>query len=75
MDGKRIGNPSTSSLPSSPDGSQTHSRSVSATGGLRVVTSKMDEHAKEAKKEADQEMELDIDIARAYCELTEGKHV
>lgn len=33
----------------------------------------MDETTKEAKKEADQEMELDIDIARAYCELTEGK--
>ncbi|KAI7890051.1 uncharacterized protein EV154DRAFT_482613 [Mucor mucedo] len=71
VDGKRLVNSSTTSLPSSPDGSQTHLRSASATGGLRVVTSKMDEHAKEAKKEADQEMELDIDIARAYCELTE----
>lgn len=56
-----------------PETSSTHLRSASATGGLRVVTSKMDESAKEAKKEADQEMELDIDIARAYCELTEGK--
>jgi hypothetical protein len=55
-----------------------HHRSASAStaGGLRVVTNspKMDENTKAAKKEADQEMELDIDIARAYCELTEGKH-
>jgi hypothetical protein len=79
MDGKRIttssNNGSSTSLPSSPDGSPstTHLRSASATGGLRVVTTsnKLDESAKEAKKEADQEMELDIDIARAYCELTE----
>lgn len=39
------------------------------------MTNKMDETTKEAKKEADQEMELDIDIARAYCELTEGKYI
>lgn len=72
VDGKRLNNGSTSSLPSPTEGSHTHLRSASATaGGLRVVTSKMDETAKEAKKEADQEMELDIDIARAYCELTE----
>lgn len=72
-DGKRLTTATTAgSLPSSPDASQTHTRSASATGGLRVVTAKMDEGAKEAKKEADQEMELDIDIARAYCELTEG---
>ncbi|CAO3650422.1 unnamed protein product [Mucor hiemalis] len=71
IDGKRINNGSASSLPSPTEGSHTHLRSASATGGLRVVTSKMDETAKEAKKEADQEMELDIDIARAYCELTE----
>lgn len=67
VDGKR------STAPSSPDAVQTqHTRSASATGGLRVVTAKMDDSAKEAKKEAEQEMELDIDIARAYCELTEG---
>ncbi|KAG2229687.1 hypothetical protein INT48_007786 [Thamnidium elegans] len=69
--GPRTASASSASLPSSPDGSQTHLRSASATGGLRVVTNKMDETTKEAKKEADQEMELDIDIARAYCELTE----
>lgn len=63
----------------SPDLQQSpnHQRSVSAStaGGLKGVTSnpKMDENTKAAKKEADQEMELDIDIARAYCELTEGK--
>lgn len=73
VDGKRLTTAATAgSLPSSPDASQTHTRSASATGGLRVVTAKMDEGAKEAKKEAEQEMELDIDIARAYCELTEG---
>lgn len=70
VDGKRSTTPG--SAPSSPDAVQTHTRSASATGGLRVVTAKMDEGAKEAKKEAEQEMELDIDIARAYCELTEG---
>lgn len=76
VDGKRLNNGSTSSLPSPTEGSHTHLRSASATaGGLRVVTSKMDETAKEAKKEADQEMELDIDIARAYCELTEGSKI
>ncbi|KAL7310681.1 hypothetical protein PS15m_010151 [Mucor circinelloides] len=69
VDGKRSITPG--SAPSSPDAVQTHTRSASATGGLRVVTAKMDEGAKEAKKEAEQEMELDIDIARAYCELTE----
>ncbi|KAK4508903.1 uncharacterized protein ATC70_013526 [Mucor velutinosus] len=69
VDGKRSVTPG--SAPSSPDAAQTHTRSASATGGLRVVTAKMDEGAKEAKKEAEQEMELDIDIARAYCELTE----
>jgi hypothetical protein len=37
---------------------------------LRVATQHREED-KEAKREADQEMELDIDIARAYCELTE----
>lgn len=73
VDGKRLTTAATAgSLSSSPDASQTHTRSASATGGLRVVTAKMDEGAKEAKKEAEQEMELDIDIARAYCELTEG---
>ncbi|KAI8647839.1 hypothetical protein BD408DRAFT_438873 [Parasitella parasitica] len=71
-DGKRLSaTGSSGSLPSSPDASLTHTRSASATGGLRVMTTKMDEGAKEAKKEAEQEMELDIDIARAYCELTE----
>ncbi|KAL9550674.1 hypothetical protein MBANPS3_004610 [Mucor bainieri] len=69
VDGKRSTTPG--SAPASPDAVQTHTRSASATGGLRVVTAKMDEGAKEAKKEAEQEMELDIDIARAYCELTE----
>lgn len=69
VDGKRSTTPG--SALSSPDAVQTHTRSASATGGLRVVTAKMDEGAKEAKKEAEQEMELDIDIARAYCELTE----
>ncbi|CAO3640284.1 unnamed protein product [Mucor fragilis] len=69
VDGKRSTTPG--SAPSSPDAVQTHTRSASATGGLRVVTAKMDEGAKEAKKEAEQELELDIDIARAYCELTE----
>lgn len=75
MDGKRLNTASSTSLPSSPDISQTHLRSASATGGLRVVTNKMDDTAKEAKKEADQELELDIDIARAYCELTEGNNI
>jgi hypothetical protein len=80
---KRILNgirPSSASPISSPDlqhtSTSSHHRSASAStaGGLRVVTSspKMDENTKAAKKEADQEMELDIDIARAYCELTEG---
>ncbi|KAI9482934.1 MAG: hypothetical protein EXX96DRAFT_556194 [Benjaminiella poitrasii] len=50
-----------------PDTVQTHTRSASATNGLKVITAKIDENT----KEAEQEMELDIDIARAYCELTE----
>lgn len=52
----------------------THTRSASVSSGLKVVTPKMDESAREAKKEAEQELELDIDIARAYCELTEGRY-
>ncbi|KAI8091324.1 uncharacterized protein B0P05DRAFT_583837 [Gilbertella persicaria] len=74
--------PSSSSSSSSPSQQNTDinristptspvSRPASASPGLRVVTEKMDETTKEAKKEADQDMELDIDIARAYCELTE----
>ncbi|CEP16386.1 hypothetical protein [Parasitella parasitica] len=70
-DGKRLSTGTSGQLSSSPDASLTHTRSASATGGLRVMTTKMDDGAKEAKKEAEQELELDIDIARAYCELTE----
>ncbi|KAI7907668.1 uncharacterized protein BX663DRAFT_7416 [Cokeromyces recurvatus] len=50
-----------------PETIQTHTRSASATTGLKVMTTTMNENT----KEVEQDMELDIDIARAYCELTE----
>ncbi|KAI8372152.1 hypothetical protein BD560DRAFT_103438 [Blakeslea trispora] len=76
---KRVSSPSSmiSSAPASPHlpsrpMSASPSGASQSTSGLRVMADKMDEGTREAKKEADQEMELDIDIARAYCELTEG---
>ncbi|CEG64931.1 hypothetical protein RMATCC62417_01822 [Rhizopus microsporus] len=76
IDGKTaetISSDSTTSPSTSPDTSQIHPKSSSATAGLSIITTKIEESEKETKKEVDQDLdlELDIDIARAYCELTE----
>ncbi|CAO3696337.1 unnamed protein product [Rhizopus stolonifer] len=71
LNGKTPSTSPTASSPTSPNATQTHHRSSSATGGLSIVTSKIEENEKRATKEVDQDLELDIDIAKAYCELTE----
>ncbi|KAI9252630.1 hypothetical protein BY458DRAFT_522912 [Sporodiniella umbellata] len=69
-DGKPLSTSPTASSPLSISPTQTHTRSASATDGLLSISSKAEEEKNETK-EVDQDLELDIDIARAYCELTE----